>query len=241
MRRGVEVRDRSRRGSMRTRVETRGRNKPPRGPGLRALVRRQPADQQGHAGRDRPDLVADRLQEVRREDRQGLSRREADMKLRRLLAALGLLAAVGLARSAGADLRRRDARPGADPRDRRGRRCWATPSTTTSGGRATTTCSRRSFRTGSTATRSTRTSTSAWTATRAPRPSSRGADPGQRHALHGPRRQGARRRSRRGATSACSATWRRTPVQPLVGNTFQRRRHDAAARRAAGMPGAAAS
>ena len=34
-------------------------------------------------------------------------------------------------------------------------------------------------------------------------------------------RQGARRRSRRGATSACSATCRRNAVQPLVGNSFQ--------------------
>ncbi len=35
------------------------------GPRLRALVRREPADQQGHARRHRPDLQADRLQEVR--------------------------------------------------------------------------------------------------------------------------------------------------------------------------------
>ena len=38
-------------------------------PGVRALVRRVQADQQGDAGRDRPDLAADRLQEMRRADR----------------------------------------------------------------------------------------------------------------------------------------------------------------------------
>ena len=36
-------------------------------PGVRRLVRCQPADQQGHAGRHRSDLQADRLQEMRRE------------------------------------------------------------------------------------------------------------------------------------------------------------------------------
>ena len=40
--------------------------------GLRALVRCQPADQQGHARRDRPDLLPDGLQEVRRQDHQGM-------------------------------------------------------------------------------------------------------------------------------------------------------------------------
>ena len=66
LRRGDEVKVLSRRGEMRTRVETRGRNKPPRGAGVRAVVRREPAHQQGDARRDRPDLAADRLQEVRR-------------------------------------------------------------------------------------------------------------------------------------------------------------------------------
>ena len=55
-----------------TRVETRGPQPAAARRGLRALVRRQPADQQGHAGRDRPDLQADGLQEMRRQDRSGL-------------------------------------------------------------------------------------------------------------------------------------------------------------------------
>ena len=41
-------------------------------PRLRAVVRREPADQQGDARRDRSDFAADRLQEMRSEDRQGL-------------------------------------------------------------------------------------------------------------------------------------------------------------------------
>jgi nitrate reductase NapA len=41
-------------------------------PGVRALVRRVPVDQQGHAGRHRPDVLPDRLQEVRGQDHQGL-------------------------------------------------------------------------------------------------------------------------------------------------------------------------
>jgi Anaerobic dehydrogenases, typically selenocysteine-containing len=56
LKRGDEVRVASRRGEMRTRVETRGRN-----------LRRRPADQQGHPGRHRSHLQADRLQEVRGE------------------------------------------------------------------------------------------------------------------------------------------------------------------------------
>ena len=59
-----------------------GRNKPPRGARLRAVVRRQPADQQGHARRHRSDLQADRLQEVRRQDR---PRCEAEGDMRRAL------------------------------------------------------------------------------------------------------------------------------------------------------------
>ena len=42
---------------------------------LRAVVRRQPAHQQGDARRHRPDLQADRLQEMRREDRAAASPR----------------------------------------------------------------------------------------------------------------------------------------------------------------------
>jgi nitrate reductase NapA len=56
----------SRRGFIRTRVETRGRNKMPRRRRVRAVVRRGAADQQGDARRHRPDLAADRLQEMRR-------------------------------------------------------------------------------------------------------------------------------------------------------------------------------
>ena len=65
LRRGDEVAVESRRGQILTRVETRGRDKPPPGRRVRALVRREPADQQGHARPDRPDLQADRLQEMR--------------------------------------------------------------------------------------------------------------------------------------------------------------------------------
>jgi nitrate reductase NapA len=63
----------SRRGAPCARVETRGRNKAAR-IGLCALVRRQPADQQGDAGCDRPDFVADGLQEVRCQGHQGLTK-----------------------------------------------------------------------------------------------------------------------------------------------------------------------
>ena len=69
LRRGDEVKVISRRGEILTRLETRGRNKPPVGPGIRALVRRQPADQQGDPGRHRPALQGNRLQEMRREGR----------------------------------------------------------------------------------------------------------------------------------------------------------------------------
>ena len=61
LRRGDEVKVQSRRGFIRTRVETRGRNKTPARPGVRAVVRRGAADQQGDAGRHRSDLAADRL------------------------------------------------------------------------------------------------------------------------------------------------------------------------------------
>jgi nitrate reductase NapA len=65
LRRGSEVEVASRRGAMRAQQAAAR-------PRFRALVRRQPADQQGHAGRHRPDLAADRLQEVRGQDHQGL-------------------------------------------------------------------------------------------------------------------------------------------------------------------------
>ena len=66
--RGQEVRVISRRGEVRSRVELRGRNRDAARAGLRALLRREPAHQQGHARRHGPDLEADRLQEVRGED-----------------------------------------------------------------------------------------------------------------------------------------------------------------------------
>ena len=75
LRRGFRSAGVSRRGEVRMRVETRGRNKPPRGLGLRALVRQHPADQQGHPGRHRPDLQADRLQEMRGQDRRRFKER----------------------------------------------------------------------------------------------------------------------------------------------------------------------
>ena len=70
-RRGAVI---SRRGEIRSRVEIRGRNRMPRGRGVRAVVRRQPAHQPGDAGRDRSDLQADRLQEMRGQDRAGMTR-----------------------------------------------------------------------------------------------------------------------------------------------------------------------
>ena len=73
LRRGDEIKVQSRRGYIRTRVETRGRNKTPRGAGVRAVVRRGAADQQGDAGRHRSDLAADRLQEMRRAHRAGVN------------------------------------------------------------------------------------------------------------------------------------------------------------------------
>ena len=59
--------------------------------GVRALVRREPAHQQSHPRRDRPDLAADRFQEVRDQDREGV---RPVMRISRhlLLAAFGGLA-----------------------------------------------------------------------------------------------------------------------------------------------------
>ena len=65
VRRGSEVKIVSRRGEMLSRVETRGRNLPPRGLVFVPWFDAEPAHQQGDARRHRPDLVPDRLQEVR--------------------------------------------------------------------------------------------------------------------------------------------------------------------------------
>ena len=65
LRRGDEVKVESRRGYIRTRVETRGRNKHAARRRIRSLVRREPAHQQGDARRHRSDLAADRFQEMR--------------------------------------------------------------------------------------------------------------------------------------------------------------------------------
>ncbi len=72
VRRGSEVKIESRRGQMLTRVETRGRNLPPRGLVFVPWFDAEPAHQQGHARRDRSHLVPDRLQEVRGPDREGV-------------------------------------------------------------------------------------------------------------------------------------------------------------------------
>ena len=68
---GDEVRIISRRGEVRVRVDTQGRNKPPRGHGFRPVVRRKSPHQQTDAGRHGSNLEGDRLQEDRGEDRQG--------------------------------------------------------------------------------------------------------------------------------------------------------------------------
>ena len=60
---------------------------------VRAVVRQHPADQQGHPGRHRPDLQADRLQEMRGQDHAGLRIRGYSMRVifYALLAALPVL------------------------------------------------------------------------------------------------------------------------------------------------------
>ncbi len=79
LRRGDEVKVQSRRGFIRTRVETRGRNKPPRGLVFVPWFDEGAADQQGDARRHRPDLAADRLQEMRRAHREGVSAMIAEL------------------------------------------------------------------------------------------------------------------------------------------------------------------
>ena len=74
LRRGDEIRVISRRGYMRTRDRNPRPQQGAARAGLRALVRREPADQQGDARRHRSDLQADRLQEMRRADRTGVTR-----------------------------------------------------------------------------------------------------------------------------------------------------------------------
>ena len=71
IRRGDEVKVVSRRGFIRARVETRGRDRPPRGLVFVPWFDESQADQQGDAGRHRSDLAADRLQEMRRAHRAG--------------------------------------------------------------------------------------------------------------------------------------------------------------------------
>ena len=128
---------------------------------VRAVVRREPAHQQGHARHHRPDLVSDRLQEVRLQDRQGVGGR-----MRKRFVSL----------AAASDLRRRRAR-WRRPRTStacaarrpsptsRSRRRSAIRRTRTCAASARIRCSRRRFRTRSTTTRSTRTSTRAWPVT----------------------------------------------------------------------------
>src|SRR5690606_34676713 len=72
------------------------------GADLRAFLRRQQVDQQSHSRRHRPDLQADRLQEMRREDRSGQHRLRRDTMKFQLLP-LTLLAVFGLAIAAEPD------------------------------------------------------------------------------------------------------------------------------------------
>ena len=142
---GAEVRVISRRGEMRTRVE-RARAQPDAARrGVRAVVRRQPTHQQGNARRDRSDIQTDGFQEMRGQNRSGLSA---------LRMALG-----GAALGGGARLCRRSVfggRPSQhrSARDRwraanagdSGAGAWPGPSPTTSARCATTRSSRPSFR-----------------------------------------------------------------------------------------------
>ena len=80
---GAEIRIISRRGEIRSRLETRGRNRMPQRRDLRAVVRRQPVDQQGHARRHRSHLQTDGFQEMRGQDRFGRLRRRRELAGRR--------------------------------------------------------------------------------------------------------------------------------------------------------------
>ena len=107
LRRGSAVRIVSRRGEMLTRVETRGRNLPPRGPRLHPLVRRAPAHQQGDARRHLSHLQADGLQEMRRPHRSRVrpAMRNVIRPLPLLAAALLLAAGAALAQETIATMR----------------------------------------------------------------------------------------------------------------------------------------
>ena len=83
LRRGDEVKVPSRRGYIRTRVETRGRNKPPRGVVFVPWFDEIAADQQGDARRHRSDLAADRLQEMRRAHRAAWRRHDRTIRVSR--------------------------------------------------------------------------------------------------------------------------------------------------------------
>jgi anaerobic selenocysteine-containing dehydrogenase len=82
--RGMQVKVMSRRGE----IDGRGRDQGPQQgaarAGLRALLRRRPAGQQADAGRHLPDQQGNRLQEVRRQGRQGLIR-AMDLSRRQVL------------------------------------------------------------------------------------------------------------------------------------------------------------
>ncbi len=91
LRRGDEIKVQSRRGFIRTRVETRGRNRPPRGVVFVPWFDESAADQQGDARRHRSDLAADRLQEMRRPYRARV--REAMIRTVRILALCVVLVA----------------------------------------------------------------------------------------------------------------------------------------------------
>ena len=106
-----------------------------RGRGVRALVRRQPADQQGDARPDRPDLQADRLQEMRLPGAEGVRR-----AMRRTLILAAALAALATAAPAQQLYGLRGPTPLAEePQPPR----WRARSTTTGARPATTPSSRR--------------------------------------------------------------------------------------------------
>ena len=96
VRRGTAVKIVSRRGEMISAWKRAAATRCP-GPRLRSVVRRESAHQQGDARRHRSDLVPDRLQEVRGQDRQGV--KETAMRAGLLAAGLALFVVIAAAQA----------------------------------------------------------------------------------------------------------------------------------------------
>ena len=78
---------------------------------VRALVRREPTHQQGDAGRDRSDLAADRLQEMRRARSSGRETCHETIRILALAAAFAIAATGLLAQTQSACVARRRSTP----------------------------------------------------------------------------------------------------------------------------------